>query len=789
VSKALISLIFITLFLINSCKQEPRCEDLVKYVDPLVGTMGGGDILPAVGTPFAMTNFIPATNENAIGKAPYIYNYKELIGFMGSHQPSGPMGDYGFVTLWPCMDKMTIDPRLRKFWFSHDKEISTPYYYSVDLLRADSSKMMKAEFTASERCGYFIFDMQKSDTAYIAVETSRNKGLNNAERHRVRFRPIFNRAIDSLREISIAKGYVEVNPAKGEITGYNPEWHSFYLGPHLKNFRGYFVIQFEKPFDIWGTWNDSVLTAGNTRQEAKWTGGYAGFTNHDKIIRVKVGTSFISLDQCRENLDKEMPGWDFDAVKNKTRESWQKSLEHIQITATDQQKRIFYTSMYHSLLLPRTFSEYGRYYSAFDDSIHDGISYNDYSLWDTFRAEHPLLLFIAPDRVSGMINSLIQMYEEGGWLPKWPNPGYTNIMIATHADAVIADAVVKGVKGFDLEKAYEAMRKDAFTPPAGDTGNVNFMPNFAKLDSIPVKLPKGAGNHWWGRSFWRGYEARGGLTWYLKLGYVPVDMTNESVSRTLEYAYDDFCVAQVASKLSKKDDAEILLKRSRYWENVYNRETGFMAPRWSTGEFRDGPFTLNGRTENGFTEGGPWTYLFCVMQDVKGLATLMGGNDVFISKLDSNFSGNYYQHGNEPGHHYTYLYDYVGQPWKTQEKVRQYTLSQYKDAPDGLRGNDDCGQMSAWYIFSAMGFYPVCPGTDEYAIGSPLFPEVKILLNNNKILIIKANNVSEKNCYIHSLTINGKVVNTPFLKHSQLEAGGTLVFEMDSVPDHKWGIE
>jgi len=424
--------------------------------------------------------------------------------------------------------------------------------------------------------------------------------------------------------------------------------------------------------------------------------------------------------------------------------------------------------MYHTLLFPRTFSEYGRYYSAFDDRIHNGVSYNDYSLWDTFRAEHPLLLLTQPDRVPEMITSLLQMYDEGGWMPMWPNPTYSNIMISTHADSVIADAYVKGFRGFDLKKAYAATYKDAMTPPDGDTHN-----------------------RWLDRAPWTAFEARGGLTWYKSLGYVPQDRTDESVSRTLEFAYDDFCVAQLAKAAGKMDDYEMLMKRSRNYKNLYDSSIGFMRPKKADGSWDEESWASREDRKPGFTEGSPWTYLFCEMQDIPGMVALMGGKERFNAKLDENFAGGHYRHDNEPGHHYTYLYDYSGQPWKTQERVRETMLTHYHNAPDGLSGNDDCGQMSAWYIFSAMGFYPVTPGSPVYAIGSPLFTRATVMLQGpykKGPFTVIARNQSPKNKYIQSATLNGKPLNEPFIKHADIANGSILIFVMGPQPNRKWGV-
>lgn len=339
----------------------------------------------------------------------------------------------------------------------------------------------------------------------------------------------------------------------------------------------------------------------------------------------------------------------------------------------------------------------------------------------------------------------------------WPNPTYTNIMIGTHADAVIADAWMKGVKGFDHTLAYEAMRKDAMVPPDGDTRK-----------------------RWADRDRWTSFEGRGGLSYYLSLGYIPADKVNESVSRTVEYAFDDFCVGQVARDLGRREDDRPLTERSYYYRNLYDARTGFMAPRLYNGSWSKNP-------REGFTEGGPSDYLFGALHDIPGMITLTGGATAFSRRLDETFAAGHYRLDNEPGQHYPYLYDYCGEPWKTQELVRKYAVTYYRDQPNGINGNDDCGQMSAWYLFSVMGFYPVTPGLPEYRIGSPLFDDVKIDLGNGKVFEIRADGISDRNCYIQSATLNGTPLTVPVLRHADIVSGGKLVFKMGARINRNWG--
>ena len=708
----------------------------------MIGTTGPsvfdyGGMIPGVATPFGMTHWTAMTRENKISVYSYNYSDKTIRGFLGTHQPAIWMGDYGYVSLMPSAGELKA---ARKLPFSHRDEISAPNYYSVKM--DDGGKPLKAEIAATTRAGFLKFTFPASKASHIVVTAGRSKKF---------------------------ESFIRLDPKNQEITGYTPDRMSEELGPPLPNFKGYFVIRFSKPFTSFGTWEGDEIRPGRTQESGHLMGGYASFaTAQGEEIKVKVGTSFISLDQARDNLRREIPDWDFHRVRAEGRRVWNEALGRIRIEGGSKDERVnFYTAMYHSLLFPRIFSEYGRYYSAFDDKIHNGVSYNDYSLWDTFRAEHPLLILIQPERVNDMITSLLQMYTEGGWMPMWPNPTYSNIMISTHADSVIADAYVKGFRGFDLKKAYAATYKNAMTPPDGD-----------------------ATNRWLDRAPWTAYEARGGLTWYKSLGYVPQDKTDESVSRTLEFAYDDFCVAQLARAVGKMDDYELFMKRSRNYKNLYDPALGFMRPKKADGTWDEESWASPQERKPGFTEGSPWTYLFCVMQDVPGMIALMGGEGRFNAKLDENFDGGHYRHDNEPGHHYTYLYNYSGQPWKTQERVRAAMVANYQNAPDGLSGNDDCGQMSAWYIFSAMGFYPVTPCTPVYAIGSPLFKKATIMLDKpykKGAFTVIAKNQSPQNKYIQSATLNGKPLTEPFIKHADIANGSTLVFVMGPQPNKKWG--
>lgn len=736
-------------------KGKPKLE--VDYVNSFIGTAedGAGGLNPNVGPPFAMTNFTAQTSENMISKMPYVYEEKSILGFIATHQPTVWMGDYGYVSVMPGIGDLQVIPGKRKLAFSHTDEVAHPYYYSVKMKTAEGS-VIKGEIAATERCGILKFTYPKADKAHLVIQAL-NIDDNKQEDW---FKNLMGR---DKREAKF-EAYIHYNKEKNEITGYNPDRASYINGPELKNFKGYFVIQFSKPIQSFGVWNnDSVLAGKDGLRAKKRLGAYISFaTKNNETVKVKIATSFISIDQARDNLSREIPGWDFDRVCIQTRDAWQKDLGRIKVEGiTDEQKIIFYSSYYRCLLFPRIFSEYGRYYSAFDDTIHNGVSYNDYSLWDTFRALHPFLIFAKPELIDDMITSLLQMYKEGGWLPMWPNPTYTNIMIGTHADAVIGDAYVKGFKKYDVNLAYEAIRKNAMMPNEAD------LPTKSGYDRQP----------------WTGFEGRAGLPFYHSLGYVPCDYKSESVSRTLEYALDDYCVAQVAKGLGKDYDYQRLMSWTQNYKNQYNAKSGFMEPRKYNGDW-------DTTSQNAFTEGSKWTYLFCVMQDFPGLIDLMGGKANFAKMLDRNFKEGHYAHDNEPGHHYIYLYDYCGQPWKTQELIREHVNKNYHNRPNGINGNDDCGQMSAWYIFGVMGFYPVTAASGVYAIGAPQFPKITMKYataeGSQRELEILANNLSEKNKYVQKVSLDGKNIDKPFITHSDLIAGKKLVFEMGPEPNLGW---
>ena len=513
-------------------------------VNMYIGTDGQstteyGGTMPVVGPPFAMTSWTAQTRQNKISATSYHYRDNSITGFIGTHQSAIWMGDFGFVTIIPGVDTVKTSPDARKMPFQHADEITTPYYYAVKM-DAGTSRTLQAEMTATERCVIMRFTFPKNACSSIVVEATRPK----------------------------TSGFAAVSADTMEITGYNPQRMDAHLSTiKLPNFKGYFVVQINKKFSGAGTFVNGELKPDQSATGAN-AGAYAQFSTTDnEVVQVKVGTSFISIEQARANLKKEIPDWDFAAVKNQSKETWRQKLSLFSVVGGTKDQRVqFYTALYHAMLYPRLFSEYGRYYSAFDDQTHLGVSYTAFSLWDIFRAEFSLLTLTCPEHVNGMIQALLQNYQEGGWMPKWPNPSYTSIMLGTHADSLVAEAINKGFKGFDYQLAYAAVYKDAMTPPNNDTKN-----------------------RWRDRACGQPYAAREGLTYYKELGYVPADKTDRATSCTLEGAYDDWCVAQVAKAVGKLDDYQLFIARSKNYKNVFNQATGLMA-----GRNADGTWAKNG---------------------------------------------------------------------------------------------------------------------------------------------------------------------------------------------------
>jgi predicted alpha-1,2-mannosidase len=621
--------------------------------------------------------------------------------------------------------ELNTDINKRGIKYSKKNGIFKPDYSEIHLENG-----IKIKMTATTRCGFFNIKFPEKSKHFIVFDASRDKE---------------------------DFGFIKIIPKKNLIVGYNPDRDSKHLSnKKLTNFRGYFAIKFNNNLKSSGFYkNDSIIILNKDELKCNNIGAFIEF--HENEVEFSIATSFISIEQALENMQKEIANKSFSQTKCELNSEWNNYLSRIKVKCEDTDKlTIFYTALYRSLLLPRTFSEYGKYYSAFDDTIHYGVSYNDYSLWDTYRTLHPLLLFIAPEKVNSMIQSLIQMYEEGGWLPKWPNPSYTNIMIGTHADAVIADAYIKGFRDFDAEKAYEAMCKNAMIPPDNDS-TFNW---HDRMNNAP-------------------YEARGGLTYYKKLGYVPCDKTKESVSRTIEFSYNDFCVAQMAKALGKEDDYNFYLDRSKNYKNLFNKERGIFAPKLSNGDWSSDTTVKylprwKAYKAKGFTEGGPNTYLFGAMHDIPGLINLMGGKENFKNKLDFVFDSGYYKHENEPGHHYIYLYNFIDEYKTTQKLLKKHIPENYWNAPGGLTGNEDCGQMSAWFVMSALGFYPLPPGSDQYAIGVPQFEEITLTKPDGSSLVIMNKKLKS---VIKEIHIDNSILQGKFINHNHILEADSIIFE------------
>ena len=738
-------------------------QEQLNYVDTRIGTdewqkestlsvveKPRGHVHPGVGATFAMSQFTAQTN---LSDRPYFYYNPTIQGIRCTHFPNGAgMSEYGAFTIMPTTGELKILPEERGSSYSHDGEIAKPHYYSVKL----DDYGIRMEITATSRAGYLRFTYPESQQAHIVIDDPRSR-----------------------------KGaYFKVNPESNEVEGFiTNEGRAGNRGYVGREFASYFVMRFSRPFSSFGIvpceeepiadGDDAALIrryvhltdfSAESLQAMAKAGTMAQAlhldfaTSEGEQVEVKVGTSFINIQQARANLDREIGNKDFETVMKCTEDEWAKALGKISVEASDNTKTIFYTALHHCLLLPREFSEDGYHYSAFNGKIMPGVMYTDYSLWDTFRSEHPLLVLLEPERNCEMIQGLLNSYDEGGWMPKWPSPGYSNIMTGTHADAVIADAYVKGLRDYNQEKALAAMVKDATTT--------------ASPDGI--------------------YKARVGISDYIKLGYVPTDKYKESAIRTMEFAYDDFCIAQVAKLMGEDSLYNVLMKRSKNYLNVLDPETKMVRGRNSDGSWRaadDPSISIWARG----TEKDRDTYFrnitLFVPHDVDGLAEFMGGRKELEAYLDHFFSNDYYYVGDEFSMHSPYIYNLIGCPWKTQATMRKILDYYFVNEPWGLSGMDDCGQLSSWYLMGAMGFYSFCPGTPIYQLTSPVVDRASIKLANGKTFTIVAKGNSEKNVYIKSATLNGKPYNKCWIHHDDIMNGGTLEFTMSSKPNRKWGIE
>jgi predicted alpha-1,2-mannosidase len=700
------------------------------------GTEEHGQTLPAVQEPHGQTTWTPQTQDTEVKcVAPYYYKDTTFQGFRASHWlVGGCTQDYGSFTLMPMMGRLRLKPGERATPFAHDGEISHPYYYMVELPR----EHLMAEMTARSHAAIFRFTAEEDGEMHIVVNP------NSDER----------------------QGFVAVDTVHNRVWGYNPV-HRIYQGwGESAGFSGWFAVEFQQPISRYGV---------------KDTVAYVSFrVRKGDVILAKAASSFCDLKGALTNM-QEIPGWDFLGTRLALGSIWQRHLATIDVESNDE-KLVgqFYGALYRSSFLPRTLSDADgrRPRFASNDKLpqeahlltgdRQRTAYTDYSMWDIYRAQLPLLSIIEPRRVADMMQSLANMYREGGWMPIFPCwNSYTAAMIGDHGASVVADAAVKGNAGFDLKLAYEGLRKNAFESP-----------------STYEEYRNGMG--------------RRALKSYLRYGYIPMEDSvkeafhvNEQVSRTLEYAYDDFCLAQLARVLGKSADYEVLMDRSQNWRKVFNPRTGWIDGRYKNGRWVSRRLDLTSRRLF-ITEGAVAHYSFYVPHDVYGLMQMMGGREGFADKLDRLFAlkgslfdgkegGVAYWHGNEPCQQIAYMYAWAGQPWKTQRVVHDVMRAEYLDAPGGLSGNDDAGQTSAWYVLSALGFYPVCPATPYYILGTPAFQRARI-----GKLTIEAPAVSGRNIYIQRATWNGRPYDKSYITHDMIEQGGTLHFDMDATPNPSW---
>ena len=727
-------------------------RDPVALVNPLMGTASSrelsyGNTYPSVSVPWGMNAWTPQTGRMGDGWT-YTYDAHTIRGIKLTHQPSPWMNDYAALSLFAETGPLKVDETARASWFSHKAEVATPYSYRVYLADYD----VTAEVAPTSRAAQFRFTFPESGDAHILLDAfDGGSGL-------------------------------RIDPARRRITGFVRNNH----GGIPANFRQWFVAEFDHPFAATATWDGAALTPGSTAREGGHVGAAVSFrTRRGEQVIVRIATSFISLRQAELNLNREIAGDGFDATAAKGHDAWARELNSIRIDDPDlDAQRIFYSCLYRMLLFPRPLEEVdagGRlvHDSPYDGRVHPGELYTDNGFWDTFRAVFPFLALMRPERDAAIMRGLVNTYKESGWLPEWASPGHRDVMIGSNSAVNVADAWLKGIRGFDVETLYRAAAKNA-TTSAGRPVN-----------------GKGEVIHAVGRE---------GVEWYNRLGYVPYDVgINESAARTLEYAFADFTLARLADALGKSADAARYRARALNYRKLYDPSVGWMHGRNADGRFQM-PFNPL-KWGDAFTEGNSIHYSWSVLQDVQGLIDLMGGDRAFAAKLDEVFAtppkfdasyygeviheiremqivdmGNY-AHGNEPIQHMIYLYDYAGQPWKAQAHVREVMRKLYAATPDGYPGDEDNGQTSAWYVFSALGFYPVTPGSNEYAIGSPLFRRAVLTLPNGRTLAIEAPENSPTNVYVQAVAFNGRPLDVSRLDHQSLLAGGTLRFDMGPRPN------
>ena len=720
----------------------------VDYVSTLVGTeskieLSTGNTYPAVAMPWGMNFWMPQTGKMGDGWA-YIYRADKIRGFKQTHQPSPWINDYGQFSILPITGKPEFDQDKRASWFSHKAEIATPYYYRVYLADYD----VVAELAPTERACAMRFTYPESDKSFVVVDAF-DKG-----------------------------SYVKILPEKQMIVGYTTKNSGGVPG----NFKNYFVVKFDKPFTYKAAVADGTVGEGNTEATCNHAGAIIGFqTKRGEAVNVQVASSFISEEQALRNLGELKDGC-FDRIKAEGRKTWNNVLGKIEIEDQNiDHKRTFYSCLYRSVLFPRSFFEYDAqgkvvHYSPYNGKVLPGYMFTDTGFWDTFRCLFPLLNVMYPSMNTKMQEGLVNAYKESGFLPEWASPGHRGCMVGNNSASIVADAYLKGLRGYDAEELWKAVVHGANNvhPTVSSTGRL-------------------------------GHE------YYNTLGYVPYDVKiNENVARTLEYAYNDWCIYKFGKALGKSEkELKPFLARAYNYKNVFDPETKLMRGRNKDGKFQT-PFSPL-KWGDAFTEGNSWHYTWSVFHDPQGLINLMGGKKDFNHMLDSVFNvpplfddsyyggviheiremqimnmGNY-AHGNQPIQHMIYLYGYSGQPWKTQYWIREVMDKLYTAHPDGYCGDEDNGQTSAWYVFSAMGFYPVCPGNNQYVLGIPYFDKMTLHLENGKTMTITAKGNSDETRYVNSMTLNGVPYNHNFLNHADLMNGGNIEFIMSATPNKQRG--
>ena len=731
-----------------SAQMVDKVTDPVEWVNPLMGSdskpsLSNGNTYPSIAMPWGMNYWMPQTGPMGSGWA-YQYSADKIRGFKQTHQPSPWMNDYGSFAIMPVTGHLKFTENDRASWFSHKAEISKPYYYSVYLADHD----VTTEIAPTERAAQFRLTYPASDSSFIVVD-----------------------ALD--------KGsYIKVIPEQRKIIGYSTRYSS----GKLTGFKNYFVIYVSKPFTLSYTYSDNRLVKDSLEMNANKSGAVIGFqTAKGEKVSLKVASSFISPEQADLNLKRELANDNFDVTMQKAKAAWNKQLGKLLVEGgSTEQVKTFYSCLYRALQFPQRLYEFDAagkvvHYSPYNGKILPGYMFGGTGFWDTFRALYPFLNFAYQSINKEMQEGLINDYKEGGFLPEWSSPGFADIMVGNNSASVVADAYIKGLRGYDINTLYEALKHDAN--------------NEGPISAV----------------------GRKGAKYYNELGYVPYDVKiRENAARTLEYAYDDFTISQLGKALGKpKEEVDLYARRSMNYHNLFDSETKLMRGKNADGTFQKpfNPFKWG----DAFTEGNSWHYSWSVFHDIEGLKKLMGGNEMFVRMLDSVFkmppifddsyyggviheiremqimNMGQYAHGNQPIQHMIYLYNYAGQPWKTQYWIREAMNKLYKPTPDGYCGDEDNGQTSAWYVFSALGFYPVCPATDQYVLGTPLFRKMTVSFGNGKKLVINAPNNNDTNKYIQSLQINGKLYDKNWVSHSELQKGGTMNFIMASTPNKKRG--